>query len=89
MRKVLLVLALVLAISCENHEKQKPIIFSGTVEHKMNHRGNLVFLVKKDSVVVEVPVTKEQWDNVRYHSEVKLDTVRDEYTNRIKYVLVP
>ena len=82
-------LAVLLAFSCEIHEKKQPIIKSGVVIHKLEHRGQLTLLVQKDSVIVEVPVTKEEFEKAQYRQEVQIDTVRDEYNQRLKYKLIP
>ena len=89
MKQILAVLAILAVFSCETPGKKQPVILSGRVIHKMEHRGQLTLLVKKDTVVAEVPVTLEEWEKAGYGKIVELDTVRDEYNNQLKYKLKP
>lgn len=82
-------LVFLLATSCEIHERKKPIIFSGVVEHKISLRDRLTLLVRKDSVLVEVPVSLDDWENIRYGQRVELDTVRNEFNRQLEYRLKP
>ena len=84
MKQILAVLAILVVFSCE-----APVILSGRIIHKMEHRGQLTLLVKKDTVVAEVPVTLDEWEKAGYGKIVELDTVRDEYNNQLKYKLKP